>query len=214
MSTLKMQSFIVQSKVFEIAEQEWNKLCEENGIKKLDQLVIESEEALGIETIRDIQKTIFLTPVQSKMKGLLIKNSQTLTAAAQNAFLKILEEPPSHAIILLHTTNIDSLLPTIQSRCFRIQDQKPLPSEALAKEGKLHFSSEGEKMELAEKFGKTKLEALNFLESQIFTYRQSLIENPNLKIAAKLGKMQEAYNNINTTNVSPRFILENLFLEL
>lgn len=207
-----MQSFIIVSKNTEQAEELWEKLCAENGIPPIDQLIVESEEVLGIEVIRDIQRTIFLTPVKGQKKGILIKNAESLTIAAQNAFLKLLEEPPAHAIIVLSAANIDALIPTIQSRCFLIEVRpQNLKNEQTPR---LNFSSPAQKMEIAEEFGKTRQEALNFLESQIISYRKELIKNPTSDVGVIIKKLQKAYNIVNTTNVSPRFTLENLFLEL
>lgn len=51
---------------------------------------------------------------------MIIKDAQTLTPAASNAFLKTLEEPPKNSFIAISTSKLDGLLPTIVSRCRRI----------------------------------------------------------------------------------------------
>lgn len=206
-----MQSFIIFSKEDEDAEKEWQKLCEKNSIDQFDQTIIESEDQLGIEAIREIQKNIFLFPAKGKTKGILVKNSNTLTLPAQNAFLKLLEEPPNHAIIVLQTDNIDALLPTIQSRCFLITASAPQISQTL-EQPQIESLTMAKRLELAEEIAKSKESALTFLQKEIFSERNKLLENPGKETAERINQLQKAYAIINTTNVNPRFTLENLFL--
>src|SRR3990167_8811603 len=72
--------------------------------------------AVSIDQIRDMKKYIFEKPFSNPYKLIIIENAQTLTVPAQNALLKILEEPPKHAIIVLEATNKEALLATIRSR--------------------------------------------------------------------------------------------------
>ena len=81
--------------------------------------VIEMDAASnrGINEIRDlIEKSNYL-PSTGKYKVYIIDEVHMLTKEAFNALLKILEEPPSHVIFILATTEINQLLPTIISRC-------------------------------------------------------------------------------------------------
>ena len=50
----------------------------------------------------------------------IIDEAEKMTVQAQNALLKTIEEPPEYAVIMLLTSNVDALLPTIQSRCVRL----------------------------------------------------------------------------------------------
>ena len=50
----------------------------------------------------------------------MIPDAEMMTVQAQNALLKTIEDPPEYAVIMLLTSNIDALLPTIQSRCVRL----------------------------------------------------------------------------------------------
>jgi DNA polymerase-3 subunit gamma/tau len=81
--------------------------------------VIELDAASNnkVEDIREIINNVKLTPTNSKFKIYIIDEVHMLTNSASNAFLLTLEEPPSHAIFILATTNPESLPLTILSRC-------------------------------------------------------------------------------------------------
>lgn len=70
-----------------------------------------------VEDIREIINNVKLAPSTSKYKIYIIDEVHMLTNSASNAFLLTLEEPPSHAIFILATTNPESLPQTILSRC-------------------------------------------------------------------------------------------------
>ena len=72
---------------------------------------------ISIDTIREAQEWLSLTPLEGTRKALLIDNAHTMNIPAANAFLKTLEEPPPSAVIVLVTANPMWLLPTIRSRC-------------------------------------------------------------------------------------------------
>ncbi|MEE3468568.1 MAG: DNA polymerase III subunit delta' C-terminal domain-containing protein, partial [Eubacterium sp.] len=65
--------------------------------------------------------TIDIRPYSSPYKIYIIPEAERLNEATQNALLKTLEEPPEYAVILLLTSNISELLPTIQSRCLTME---------------------------------------------------------------------------------------------
>lgn len=73
-----------------------------------------------LDVIRAIKADVFITPNEGKYKMYLLENAQTMTVQAQNALLKILEEPPSYAVFLLTAESRESMLPTILSRCVTI----------------------------------------------------------------------------------------------
>ncbi len=58
-------------------------------------------------------------PTQGRYKVYIIDEAHMLTQAASNAFLKTLEEPPAHVIFVLATTEPESIIETIRSRCQR-----------------------------------------------------------------------------------------------
>ena len=83
----------------------------------LDLIEIDAASNRGIDEIRDLKEGIRFRPAKSKYKVFIIDESHQLTKEAANALLKTLEEPPSHAVFILATTEIHKMIPTIQSRC-------------------------------------------------------------------------------------------------
>ena len=71
----------------------------------------------GVEHIRSIVDQVRIPPQVGKYKVYIIDEVHMLSNAAFNAFLKTLEEPPSHAIFILATTEKHKIIPTILSRC-------------------------------------------------------------------------------------------------
>jgi len=78
----------------------------------------------GIETIRDIRRTMTLKPLKGKTRVWLLDECHKLTNDAQNAMLKALEDTPSHVYFILSTTEPNKLIPTIVNRCLRFQVHK------------------------------------------------------------------------------------------
>ncbi|MBR1691506.1 MAG: DNA polymerase III subunit delta [Lachnospiraceae bacterium] len=73
---------------------------------------------IGVDDIRTkINNDIAIKPYSSPYKVYIMNESEKMTVQAQNALLKTIEEPPAYAVILLLTTNLDTLLPTVLSRC-------------------------------------------------------------------------------------------------
>ncbi len=79
--------------------------------------LIPQKNSLGVDDIRHANSFLQKTAYLGQFKTVLIDNAQAMTSAAMNALLKTLEEPSDKSIIILLTTDIDSLLPTIISRC-------------------------------------------------------------------------------------------------
>lgn len=77
-------------------------------------------ENIPISEIREIGKTIHLYPNDSDRKVYIIKNAHNMNAAAQNALLKLLEEPPKFASFILSVSKKDKILRTVLSRCMVI----------------------------------------------------------------------------------------------
>jgi len=76
--------------------------------------------SIKIEQIRELIKKIYEKPVVSNRKVYIINDSNYMTKEAQNSLLKTLEEPPEYVTIILITSNENSFLPTIKSRCTKI----------------------------------------------------------------------------------------------
>ncbi len=91
----------------------------------------EKPNTIGVEDIRtQINQDIVIKPYSSPYKVYIINEGEKMTPQAQNALLKTLEEPPAYAVIMILTTNLDAMLPTIVSRCV-VLHMKPAPDEAI-----------------------------------------------------------------------------------
>lgn len=86
------------------------------------------KRTLVVEQIRDAEKWLSTAPFESKYKIVILRRFEDANENAQNAFLKTLEEPPSHAVMILTAQDAGLLLPTIVSRC------QPLTLRPLAAE--------------------------------------------------------------------------------
>ena len=92
----------------------------------------EKPNTIGVEDIRSqINGDISIKPYSSPRKIYIINEGEKMTPQAQNALLKTLEEPPEYAVIVILTTNVEALLPTVLSRCV-VLNMKPV-SDALVK---------------------------------------------------------------------------------
>ena len=95
---------------------------------------LEPEGAAGylIEQIRGLISDAALTPVLGAKKVYVLNHADALSASCANAFLKTLEEPPRDVVIILLGRTVDSVLPTIASRCHVIPFRTISPHEAQA----------------------------------------------------------------------------------
>lgn len=91
------------------------------GCGNADFAEINAAQTRGIEMVRDIQARVGLAPIDGPARVWLIDECHQLTADAQGAFLKLLEEPPDHVYFMLATTNPQKLRPTIRTRCAEIK---------------------------------------------------------------------------------------------
>jgi DNA polymerase-3 subunit gamma/tau len=92
--------------------------------RSLDLIEIDAASHRGIDEIRELRDGIKFAPTKEKYKVFVIDECHQLTREAVNALLKTLEEPPSHAIFILATTEIHKMIPTIISRCQRFDFRK------------------------------------------------------------------------------------------
>ena len=85
-----------------------------------DKIVISTEKAsLGIDAVRECINEMYVRPYSGTRKIFIFENGSKLTKAAQNALLKILENPPSYGVIIIISQKEEDLLPTVISRLKR-----------------------------------------------------------------------------------------------
>ena len=83
----------------------------------VDIIEIDAASNNGVEEIRSLRDNVKVAPYNSKYKVYIIDEVHMLSNSAWNAFLKTLEEPPSHVIFILATTEINKIPETVKSRC-------------------------------------------------------------------------------------------------
>lgn len=95
----------------------------------LDLVEIDAASNRGIDEIRELREKIKLSPSAGRFKVYIIDEAHMLTRDAFNALLKTLEEPPSHAVFILATTEPQKIPPTVLSRTTHFQFKMPSARE-------------------------------------------------------------------------------------
>lgn len=150
---------------------------------KLDLHLIDFEDSIKIEQIREMQRQLSLKPYSGKYKIAVIPEAQSMTIQAQNALLKTLEEPSGQAIIILTSLSEFLLLSTIVSRCQIKRFYQEIPKIAEPSED---------------------------LDTWIVYYRNKLIKNQNINYLKFLKEIIKIRNLLNSTNINKNLALENL----
>jgi DNA polymerase III delta prime subunit len=141
-------------------------------------------DSIGIDAAREIKNFLWQKPNVSPRRTLILDEVEFLTAEAQNALLKITEEPPASSLIILISSDPDGLLATILSRIekiyFGLAAEREI-AEWLTKERKLAVADA--KMFAKRSFGKPGL-AIRLAEDEDL--------RENIALAEKLLKVQQA----------------------
>ena len=98
-----------------------------------DVIEIDAASNNGIDQVRDLIEKVNYLPIKGKYKVYIIDEVHNMSDNAFNALLKTLEEPPSHVIFVLATTEPHNILPTIVSRCQRYDFTKVAEEDIYAK---------------------------------------------------------------------------------
>lgn len=120
--------------------------CQEiNEGRAIDLIEIDAASHRGIDEVRELRDGIKFVPTKSRYKVFIFDEAHQLSKDAANALLKTLEEPPSHAIFILATTEIHKMIPTIISRCQRFDFWKLTLPQIIKR---LEFISEKEGLKI------------------------------------------------------------------
>ena len=110
--------------------------CKQTVSKNQPDIIYVSHEkpnTISVDDIRaQVNNDVAIKPYSSKYKVYIINEAEKMTPQAQNAILKTLEEPPAYAVIMLLVSNVNTLLPTILSRCV-VLNMKPVRDELVKK---------------------------------------------------------------------------------
>jgi DNA polymerase III delta prime subunit len=213
------QSFLIVALNKNMATSYASDLLREKGINPLDINLQTYEKAMGIEDVRNIQGQILLKPFRGRVKAVILDVYENITPEAQNALLKILEEPPANTIIIITAQKKELILPTIISRCKVIalqEKEMELTRNELSKfQDDLNIllkGKTGDRLKIAETIAKNKEDVALWLEKMaIFVKTRFIKENYDPKYLDFLKELQKTYKTIKSTNVSQRVALENLF---
>ena len=116
-----------------------------NDGTSMDVFEIDAASNRGIDEIRDLRESVKFSPVDGKFKIYIIDEVHMLTSEAFNALLKTLEEPPSHVVFILATTEAHKIPATIHSRCQRYDFRKITDAEIFAR---LQYVAENMKIQV------------------------------------------------------------------
>jgi DNA polymerase-3 subunit delta' len=175
-----------------------------------DLLIIEkikTKKSIGIEEVREIGKFLKILPISHSQKVVIIKESEILTPEAQNSLLKILEEPPEYARIILEAESEVRFLATITSRCQVITANENYNDSK--------NSSKFLEMTLNEKFiwaeNTAKLEKDEIIEELNSIFKD--IKKSQIKVSTNsLNLLIETIENLSKYNLNTRLALEYLSL--
>jgi len=142
----------------------------ENKASDLDIFELDAASNNRVEDVRDIIEKVKYPPVAAKYKVYIVDEVHMFSTSAFNAFLKTLEEPPSHVIFILATTEPHKLPATVLSRClrfdFRAASEKEIQTLLSRVFKKENIKAETEAIELLATAGQGSFrDALSFAET-------------------------------------------------
>ncbi|MFR3321822.1 MAG: ATP-binding protein [Lachnospiraceae bacterium] len=150
-------------------------------------LTHEKPNSIGVEDVREqLVGDVQIRPYNGKYKIYIIPEAEKLTVQAQNAILKTIEEPPEYAIILLLTTNEQSFLDTIRSRCVLLQ-LKPVPDEQVKAYLMEHLQIPDYEADICSAFAQGNIgKAIRLASSEDF----NSIKGSAMRLVRNVGKME------------------------
>jgi len=86
---------------------------------------LENKQIISVDQIRELKRDVYIVPNDAEKKVYVVYDADSMNTSAQNAFLQILEEPPTHTVFILSTNNPAALLPTVRSRCVNLKSFTP-----------------------------------------------------------------------------------------
>ena len=198
-----------------------NKILNNRQAWHPDLLTIKPEASANIviDLARQIKKFLVLSPYVATYKIVIIESAEKLNDYAQNALLKIFEEAPKHAIIILCAAATDSLLETIVSRGVKLPfwrgqqtDFKEADKQIVEILRKFSAADINEKYLLAEKLGKNN--PVQVFELWLKFLRNQFLAESSNKTALILKISQEIYFKLNETNFNHKLAYDELILNL
>lgn len=180
----------------------------------------EGKKSIGIDQIRAAITFLSERPFSHKNKAVIIYKSELMTIEAQNALLKTLEEPPAFAILILSAKTEESLLPTIISRCRKLDVHREILKEEeptnLISINEILGMSKGKRLDWVVDFSKEDKETIiQTLENWVREERSNLkkAKEKNNKVQ-NIESLLQVLDDLQNTNISTKIALEYLTLKL
>lgn len=161
---------------------------------------------IKVDEIRNLESEIYLKPTKAKRKFFIIDDADLMNESAQNALLKVLEEPPMYATIILIASNKEKLLGTIKSRVVSIN------FNSLSDEELIQILGEDFNRDIIS-FAKGSVErALALADGNYINVSNSLVEAFLTKDYLKINKMVEDIKNDKNLKANIGNVLEAMML--
>jgi DNA polymerase III delta prime subunit len=180
---------------------------------KIPDIFIIDEVPIKIDRIRELIRWLYLRPHSSKIKLAIIRGIEEMPIPASNALLKVLEEPPEYAVLILQAQKKEKILPTILSRCQIVREKaiidKDIPESYVTAE-KIGTLSLKDRFDLAAKIVEDENlpKIINLWEEEL---RQKLLSGDDVRVALRqIFKTRSLLS----TNTSVKLLLENLLLKM
>jgi DNA polymerase III subunit gamma/tau len=161
--------------------------------RSLDVVEIDAASHGSVDDARDIREKVAYSPAAGRSRVYIVDECHMLSPAANNALLKVLEEPPAHVVFVFATTEPHKVLQTLLDRCQRYEMRAIGPEDVAARVSHVAelegISIEPEAVEmLAHRSGGSMRDALSLLD-QLWSYAESRITGEDL--ARLLGSVPE-----------------------
>lgn len=186
-----------------------------------DLILIQSDggEERSISLIRQLQKFLILSPYSGNYKIVIIEAFEKLNPFSQNTLLKIFEEAPSHAIIILCAKTIDSIPNTIVSRGVKLSFWKQYNIRGLTDKNIISFfnrilSETSNKNLYYESQSLNDYKTIEVFRLWLRFLRDRFLLDPSKKLADLLKVSQNIYFKLNETNINPKFAYDELILNM
>lgn len=139
-------------------------------------VVTTDERQLKIDAIRAAERSLRLRPVEGGVKLLLVEDAHRMNVQAQNALLKTLEEPPGQTHIVLTTSRLRNILPTVVSRCQRVAFRSLPQAEVVATLMRERGVAEPQARLLASLAGGSLGRAMLLEDDEVISLRDQVVE--------------------------------------
>lgn len=176
-----------------------------NEQRSLNIIELDAASNNSVDDIRQLTDQVLVPPVTGRYRVFIVDEVHMLSAAAFNAFLKTLEEPPKYVIFILATTERQKILPTILSRCQKYDFQRITPSD-IAEQLKYVADHEGYT---------TEPEALNVIAQKADGAMRDALSIFDQVAAASMGNItyRAAIDNLNVLDYDYYFRLVDTFAD-